>query len=317
MGFIAILEYDSFSTVTWHHCSRCQSCDCWKLQGLLKPSKQKASSFQCPVFLSMNITKTFRSSTCSSAELRLFHQSHSLWFFTLNFQNSPLCLSGVNCSVFFNGRIRISWFGACTDLAPSQRAASSGQPSPQIGWGPDPSHCWPSGPSWCSWQCGYLRWLLPGSAQHHPSQPPSLHLWLLPPTGTSYPQCLTPPEGMNKKMSADGVFLCGSYSIGNLWQQDEEIKLHLRGIIKVNNLIYKFYCNMQRKCKEKIITTKRIKSKVAFFPSLVHCRNMHQVWPYLQVGEESGAFLPSYPVLSRHTHSLWPLKKIKSKTHLK
>lgn len=258
--------------------------------------------------------QTFGSSTCSSAELRLFHHSHSLWFFTLNFQNAPLCLSGVN-NLFFNGRIRISWFGTCTDLTPSRRAASSGQPSPQIGWGPDPSHYWPSGPSWCSWQCGYLRWLLPGSAQHHPSQPPSRRLWLPPLTGTPYPQCLTPPEVKNKKISSDGVFLCSSYfRVKKMLVTTRLINKTMFG--EVNNLSYKFYCNVQRKCKD-YNKKKQIKSCIPP-PPLFRTLQKHVLGLTLSAGWwRIGSFSSILSSPFKAYSFTVATEKIKSETHLK
>lgn len=91
------------------------------------------------------------------------------------------------------GLINRSIFLEATDPAPSRWVVGSGQPISQTGWGPGPSHCWPSGQPWCPWHRWYFHWQLPGSSPRHPSRPPPQHLWLLPPTGTSYQQCLTPP----------------------------------------------------------------------------------------------------------------------------
>lgn len=113
------------------------------------------------------------------------------------------------------GMINRSIFLAATDPAPSRWVVGSGQPISQTGSGPGPSHCWPSGQPWCPWHRWYFHWQLPGSSPRHPSRPPPRHLWLLPPTGTPYQQCLTPP--MEKKTCVSVLLLC-TFAFGLVYE---------------------------------------------------------------------------------------------------
>lgn len=128
--------------------------------------------FQPPILICANVT------------------TRRLWHLNTPQQSSYTMITSPGLMVVLRAVI----FRVATNLAPSLWAVGCGPPSPLSGWGPGLSYCWPSGPHWCPWWCWNLHWLLPGSARHHPLQPPPQRLWPLPLTGTPCPLCLTPPE---------------------------------------------------------------------------------------------------------------------------